>query len=65
MEFAFNRPNRKNRFHKAKLLNVDEEKFNLVSAVAFKAPTTILLVSIFLGTLGIDRFMLEISEWGF
>lgn len=48
----------KNRFHKAKPLNVDEEKFNLVSAVAFKAPTTILLVSIFLGTLGIDRFML-------
>lgn len=52
-------------FIKQKLLNVDEEKFNLVSAVAFKAPTTILLVSIFLGTLGIDRFMLEISEWGF
>ena len=45
-------------FIKQKLLNVDEEKFNLVSAVAFKDPTTILLVSIFLGTLGIDRFML-------
>lgn len=45
-------------FIKQKLLNVDEEKFNLVSAVAFKTPTTILLVSIFLGTLGIDRFML-------
>ena len=45
-------------FIKQKLLNVDEEKFNLGSAVAFKAPTTILLVSIFLGTLGIDRFML-------
>ena len=45
-------------FIKQKLLSVDEEKFNLVSAVAFKAPTTILLVSIFLGTLGIDRFML-------
>ena len=45
-------------FIKQKLLNVDEEKFNLVSAVAFKDPTTSLLVSIFLGTLGIDRFML-------
>lgn len=45
-------------FIKQKLLSVDEEKFNLVSAVEFKDPTTILLVSIFLGTLGIDRFML-------
>lgn len=33
-------------------------KFNLISAVDFKDPTTILLVSIFLGVLGIDRFML-------
>lgn len=45
-------------FIKQKLLSVDEEKFNLISAVEFKDPTTILLVSIFLGTLGIDRFML-------
>ena len=45
-------------FVKEKLKNIDEERFALVSAVEFKDPTTILLVSIFLGSLGIDRFML-------
>lgn len=45
-------------FVKQKLMEADESKFALVSAVDFKDPTTILLVSIFLGTLGIDRFML-------
>lgn len=45
-------------FVKQKLMEADESKFTLVSAVDFKDPTTILLVSIFLGTLGIDRFML-------
>ena len=37
---------------------MDETKFSLVTAVEYKDPTTLLLVSIFLGTLGIDRFML-------
>ena len=45
-------------FVKEKLKNIDEERFTLVSSVEFKDPTTILLVSIFLGSLGIDRFML-------
>lgn len=45
-------------FVKQKLMEADESKFALVSALEFKDPTTILLVSIFLGTLGIDRFML-------
>ena len=45
-------------FVKQKLMEADESKFALVSAIEFKDPTTILLVSIFLGTLGIDRFML-------
>lgn len=45
-------------FIKEKLKNIDEERFALVSSVEFKDPTTILLVSIFLGPLGIDRFML-------
>ncbi|MBQ8184943.1 MAG: TM2 domain-containing protein [Lachnospiraceae bacterium] len=45
-------------FLKQKLLEADETKFALVSTVEFKDPTTILLVSIFLGSLGIDRFML-------
>ena len=41
-----------------KLLAADEAKFNLASSVELKDPTTLLLVSIFLGSLGIDRFML-------
>lgn len=45
-------------FVKQKLMEADESKFTMISAVEFKDPTTILLVSIFLGTLGIDRFML-------
>lgn len=44
-------------FLKEKLKSLDDEKFNLVSAVELKDPTTLLLVSLFLGGLGIDRFM--------
>lgn len=51
-------------FLKQKLMDADENKFNLVSAVDFKEPTTILLVSIFLGGLGIDRFMLGETGMG-
>ena len=45
-------------FLKEKLLALDESKFSLLHVVNFKEPTTILLLSIFLGGLGIDRFML-------
>ncbi|HPT78618.1 MAG TPA: TM2 domain-containing protein [Candidatus Atribacteria bacterium] len=41
-----------------KLLAMDDSKFTLVSTVELKDPTTLLLISIFLGSLGIDRFML-------
>ncbi len=51
-------------FLKQKLLEADEAKFNLVSAVEFKDPTTLLMVSIFLGSLGIDRFMLGETGMG-
>lgn len=51
-------------FLKQKLMEADESKFNMVSAVDFKDPTTILLVSIFLGGLGIDRFMLGETGMG-
>lgn len=51
-------------FVKEKLLAADESKFNLVSAVEYKDPTTILLVSIFLGVLGIDRFMVGETGMG-
>ena len=49
---------------KEKLKNIDEDKFNLLSCVELKDPTTLLLVSIFLGVLGIDRFMIGDTGMG-
>ena len=43
---------------KEKLMAMDESKFMMLQTIELKDPTTILLVSIFLGSLGIDRFML-------
>ena len=51
-------------FLKQKLADADENKFALASSVEFKDPTTILLISLFLGTLGIDRFMLGETGMG-
>ncbi|MCI9287979.1 MAG: TM2 domain-containing protein [Oscillospiraceae bacterium] len=51
-------------FVKQKLLQADETKFQLASTVEFKDPTTLLLVSIFLGGLGIDRFMIGDTGMG-
>lgn len=41
-----------------KLLKVEDDKWFTVSAIQFKDPTTALILSLFLGTLGIDRFYL-------
>lgn len=41
-----------------KLLATDEAKFIAVSAFSMKNPTTFLILSILLGVIGIDRFML-------
>ncbi len=51
-------------FIKEKMKNMDEERFALVSSVELKDPTTVLLVSLFLGGLGIDRFMLGETGMG-
>ena len=40
-----------------RLETMDESKANMLAA-DFKNPTTVLIISILLGTLGIDRFML-------
>lgn len=45
-------------FLEQKLLEADESKFSSVSSTELKDPATFLLVSIFLGSLGIDRFMI-------
>ena len=57
-------PAEKIMFLKDKLRTIDEEKFTLISAIDFKEPTTILIISLFLGTLGIDRFMLGDTGMG-
>ena len=57
-------PGEKVVFLKQKLVQADETKFQLASTVEFKDPTAILLISIFLGTLGIDRFMLGDTGMG-
>ena len=57
-------PAEKVMYLKDKLRTMDEDKFSLVSTIELKDPTTILLVSIFLGTLGIDRFMIGDTGMG-
>ena len=51
-------------FLKEKLKNCTQEQFEMASLVEFKDPTTVLLISIFLGQLGIDRFMLGDTGMG-
>ena len=43
---------------KNKLLKMDKDKFERVCLCDLKSPTVILFISVFLGGLGIDRFMI-------
>lgn len=45
-------------FLKQKLLDASDDKLTLVQCTEFKDPTTILIISILLGGLVIDRFMI-------
>lgn len=40
------------------LSRIDDSKFAAIQSIQYKNPTTILIVSILIGSLGIDRFML-------
>ncbi len=57
-------PEEKIVYLKRKLLSADESKFDLVAGMQFKNPTVMLVISIFLGVLGIDRFMLGETGMG-
>lgn len=57
-------PAEKIMYIKEKLADMDESKFTMLQTIDMKDPTTILLVSIFLGSLGIDRFMLGDTGMG-
>lgn len=41
-----------------RLISSDESRVAMLNAVQYKDPTAMLLVSVFLGGLGIDRFMI-------
>ena len=51
-------------FLKDRLKNIDDDKFALISSVDLKDPVTILLLSLFLGGFGVDRFMLGDTGMG-
>lgn len=51
-------PSEKLIYMKNKMFEMDANKFELVSTVDLKSPQIIMLVSIFLGELGVDRFMI-------
>jgi TM2 domain-containing membrane protein YozV len=41
-----------------RLLAIDDSKWMMVSTIDLKDPTTVLIISILIGGLGIDRFMI-------
>lgn len=49
---------------KEKLAAIDDSKFSLISTIELKDPTTVFLISLFLGPLGIDRFMIGETGMG-
>jgi len=57
-------PTEKIIYLREKLYATTEKRFSMLSIMDLKDPTTILLVSIFVGSLGIDRFMLGDTGMG-
>ena len=57
-------PAEKMMFLREKLYATTESKFSMISCMDFKDPTTMLLISLFLGSLGVDRFMMKETGMG-
>lgn len=49
---------------RSKLENVDENSFLSIQATELKDPTMLLIVSLLVGTLGVDRFLLGDTAMG-
>lgn len=47
-----------------RLISLDDSKWAMLSTAQFKDPTTVLIVSLLAGSLGIDRFMIGDSGLG-
>lgn len=57
-------PEQKMLFIRDRLLAIDDSKWVALSTLQFKDPTTALLLSIFLGVYGIDRFYIGHTGMG-
>lgn len=49
---------------KQKMENLDPSRLTVIQSVELKDPTTLLIISILIGGLGVDRFMLEDTGMG-
>lgn len=52
-------PSEKIMILREKMYKLEESKFLMVSCKELTDPTTILLISLFLGSMGVDRFMIK------
>lgn len=57
-------PAEKVMYLKEKLEQMDESKYAMLTTIELKNPTTILIISVLLGSLGVDRFMLGETGMG-
>lgn len=57
-------PEEKLMFLKERLLQLNETQFSSLYYIQFKDPLVLLIISIFLGNLGVDRFMLNDTGLG-
>ncbi len=51
-------PSEKLMLIRQQLENMDDSKLAVIQSIPYKDPTTLLIVSLFIGSLGVDRFML-------
>lgn len=57
-------PAEKLMYVREKLMSAEDDKFALASTIEMKDPTTLLIISILLGSFGIDRFMIGDTGMG-
>lgn len=64
MTNAGNFPAEKVPFIREKLLAADDQKWGMIATTDFKKPVTALIISLLIGTYGIDRFYLGQTKLG-